>query len=230
MVKEEVSGFTTEIYVLASEHTTANPSEKSRLLEKHPNTNIDALRRYIGRDVTRAFGLAFCKWGHVVQERLHSDYLGEVPNTLIEPGTQETPFITAEPEIRTFQVQPQDVLIIGNRGFWNSLTSTEAVTLSLGWLMRGVDSETPHDDALTPGSDSNIPTTIDKTLRVSRKHPGEGTEDTTKWYKIWNVPKKFTMMDNNPAVHLTRNALGGANCGLTESLLKLPDPFAVNSR
>ena len=48
--------------------------------------------------------------------------------------------------------------------------------------------------------------------------------DTTPMYKWWRATKRFVNIDDNVAVHLARNALGGADRDLTAALLRLSSP------
>ena len=48
--------------------------------------------------------------------------------------------------------------------------------------------------------------------------------DETPMYNWWHATKRFVNIDGNSAVHLARNALGGANKDLTGALLRLMPP------
>ena len=48
--------------------------------------------------------------------------------------------------------------------------------------------------------------------------------DETLMYKWWQATKRFINIDSNAAVHLARNALGGADRDLTGALLRLRPP------
>lgn len=217
-----------EVHVLTSEHTSTNPVEQARLRESHSDTDIGTLQRHIGRDVTRAFGLAMCKWSQEVQERMHKEYFCEPPLRDLylkpssdSPAERHTPSLTAEPEVTTIHIQPDDFLIMANKGFWDTLTNEEAVGLVGVWLMKRCY-----------GLKAPIYETTDEIFdreMLPVDLPDE-SGDTTTWYKRWQIPKRFICIDNNAGAHLVRNALGGANTAFTEGLLKVPDPFSVNSR
>ena len=49
-------------------------------------------------------------------------------------------------------------------------------------------------------------------------------EDKTVMYRWWRAKKRFTDVDNNVAVHLVRNALGGADKDLMSALLYMEPP------
>lgn len=217
-----------EVEVLTSEHTSTNPSERTRLDDTFSAEEASIIQNHIGRDVTRAFGLAMCKWSQEVQERIHKEYMGDPPLRGLSSApnsdseTRSQPYIVAEPEITTVQVGPDDVLIMANKGLWNSLTSEEAVGLIGIWLIQGnYRLNTP----ITEPTEENFVTR--EMLPVDLP---DGSEDTTTWYKRWNLPKKFICVDSNAGAHLVRNALGGAHREFTEGLLMVPYPFCANNR
>ena len=49
-------------------------------------------------------------------------------------------------------------------------------------------------------------------------------QDETVMYNWWHATKRFVNIDSNSAVHLARNALGGADSDLTGALLRLRPP------
>jgi pyruvate dehydrogenase phosphatase len=48
--------------------------------------------------------------------------------------------------------------------------------------------------------------------------------DDTPMYKWWHATKRFVNIDSNSAVHLARNAIGGADRDLTGALLRMKPP------
>ena len=198
-----------EVHVLTADQTPSNPSE----LPARSGSNEGSL--------TRAFGLAAYKWSREIQERVHQEYLGDLP----PPNVKMYPYLTAEPEITTIEVKPGDFLILGSAGLWNSLTSEEAVGLVGLWLDRGMyhpaeryykQPATATQHAVTPISSQII-------------HPRDlpvflGAKDETIMYRRWGAEKRFICVDINAAGHLARNALGGADGDLTDALLSVEPP------
>ncbi|KXN80948.1 hypothetical protein AN958_06557 [Leucoagaricus sp. SymC.cos] len=222
-----------EVEVLTSDHTSVNLSEQARLGNTHTAEEVSIIRKYIGRDVTRAFGLAMCKWGQDVQERMHREYMGEpplrgIPSTTMTITTNSSDentlqsYLTAEPEITTVKMGPDDFLILGSYGLWKSLTSEEAVGLVETWLSRKCFNL--NGPIMEPTEEHFVER---DTLPV--RLPDESEDDTT-WYKRWNLPKRFICVDENAGVHLVRNALGGAHRAFTEGLVMVPHPFCANNR
>ncbi|KAF8061813.1 phosphatase 2C-like domain-containing protein [Lyophyllum atratum] len=200
-----------EVHVLTAEQACSNPTEAARLDCQHPDESSFPQTPVCG--LSRAFGLATCKWSHEVQERLHREFLGGPPL----PNAKPHPYLTAEPEITTIEVEPGDFLVMASQGLWNSLTNEEVVGLVGLWLDRGIaiDSDT-----------SSLP--------VDVIHPGDlpvslGT-DNTVMYSRWRAEKKFLCVDNHAAGHLARNALGGADVSLTAALLAMEPPRAQKFR
>jgi pyruvate dehydrogenase phosphatase len=169
-----------------------------------------------------------CKWSLDVQERIHRDYLGEsplinlLPLSTSDPENQQQSYLNAEPDIQTIHVQPDDFLIMASKDVWDSLSNEEVVGLVGIWLER------KHYNLRAPISHPSPENFFGHDM-LPVKFP-EGWEDTTTWYKRMKIQKRFICIDSNVAVHLIRNALGGANQGFTEGVLRLPQPLATNSR
>ncbi|KAG6916410.1 hypothetical protein DXG01_006938 [Tephrocybe rancida] len=159
--------------------------------------------------LSRAFGLGKYKWTRDMQERLHRDFMGDPPLEETLPH-----ILTAEPSVRMFDIQPGDFLVMATHGLWNSLTNEEAVGLVGLWVnrnMRSVAYGTPSEpkDVVVP---SDLPALA-------------GTDNTTT-YRRWGMEKRFLCIDNNAALHLTRNALGGADINWTATILAVQPPRA----
>ncbi|KAF7777727.1 hypothetical protein Agabi119p4_3799 [Agaricus bisporus var. burnettii] len=217
-----------EVHVLSSEHTSSNPSELARLQESHSDTDIKVLQEYVERDITRAFGLAMCKWSQSLQDRIYRDYLGEsplvnlLPRSTSDPENQQQPYLNAEPDIRTIHVRPGDFLVMASKGVWDSLANEEVIGLVGVWLAR------QNCNPRTPISHPSLEKIYDQNM-LPVKFP-EKWEDTTTWYQKMKIQKKYICVDTNVAAHLVRNALGGANQAFTEGVLRLPYPLSANSR
>ncbi|KAG6820916.1 hypothetical protein H0H93_009690 [Arthromyces matolae] len=161
--------------------------------------------------VSRAFGLGPYKWSAEIQERLHRDFGGDTPIPALQ-----TP-LTAEPSMKTIDIQPGDFLVMATNGLWKSLTNEEVVGLVGLWLNKKMSSspyESTHPkDVVKP---SELPVLL--------------TADDTVMYKRWGVEKSFLCIDNNASVHLSRNALGGANITWTATMLAHKPPQSRNLR
>ncbi|KAF8809367.1 protein serine/threonine phosphatase 2C [Phlegmacium glaucopus] len=105
------------------------------------------------------------------------------------------PYFTAEPEITTTTIRKGDFVVLASDGLWDCLTNEEVVGLVGGWL------ETRGEEVKI-GKGQGI---------------GEGE-------MFWRATKRFVNIDANVAVHLARNALGGADRDLTGALLRLRPP------
>ncbi|KAL4267550.1 PPM-type phosphatase-like domain superfamily protein [Pleurotus pulmonarius] len=214
------------VHVLTAEHDTNNQAELSRLRELHPDENLMVDNRLLGRTtILRSFGDAALKWSNDVQQRLREDYFGDRPL----PSLKTPPYITAEPEVTTFEVQPGDFLILGSSGLWKSLTNEEAVGLVGVWLE---NQSTPFDEdniLRPPGDGQNDDEGQGRIIRRDQL-PIRLREDDTYMYSRWRTEKKFITVDNNAATHLARNALGGADRDLTDALLSVFPPFAARLR
>jgi pyruvate dehydrogenase phosphatase len=168
------------------------------------------------------------------------------------------PYFTAEPVVSTTRdVRKGDFVVFATDGLWDCLTSEEVVGLVGRWLEdRGADATVVDEDGRThivrvpldvdPPLESNRSfkstttaaiTTAKDTTAFKTYLPSElpvlyppGYEDKTTMYKWWRAEKKFICEDELVAVHLMRNALGGANKDLGLALLEIPMPRARKYR
>ncbi|KAJ8487768.1 hypothetical protein ONZ45_g14209 [Pleurotus djamor] len=213
-----------EVHVLTVDQDTSNQPELSRLQSLHPDEDLMVGGRYLGRTNTlRAFGEAALKWNVGLQHRMRQDYFGDRPPS----NVRTPPYVTAEPEVTTFEVKPGDFLVMASSGLWKSLTNEEVVGLVGVWLETQKDPFNP-DVILHP--DEHV---VEQPPRVVRREELPVTlqrEDHTIMYSRWRTEKKFISVDNNVATHLARNALGGADGDLMSALLKLHPPFSARWR
>ena len=107
-----------------------NPSEVQRVLSEHPAEEASTCLKYerlLGRLAPlRAFGDAKFKWSKKKQEKLF-------PERGLKPLSDAKefltpPYLTAEPEVTSYQLQHSDkFLILATDGFWDMLSNEEAV-------------------------------------------------------------------------------------------------------
>ncbi|KAF5349547.1 hypothetical protein D9756_008860 [Leucocoprinus leucothites] len=218
-----------EVHVLTHEQTVPSGfvTGPVRRPQRHESTSL------------HAFGDGPWKWSKETQQQLSSAFPFIV--------SKERPFAkaTAEPMITNIETQPGDFLVIANQGLWASLTNEEAVGLVALWLKkfgRFVYGNQPveggeGDDVYDAETSSMIktlvrfPTSAHALLRkdvldrsdLPVDHP---PKDDTFMYRMWRIPKRFVLVDKNAAQHLVRNALGGADKDLTETLLTMQLPRA----
>jgi len=185
-----------EIHVLSKDQNVDNVDEQAMLNALHPGEDYRSMRWLI----TRAFGDAKEKWSLETQKKLQSDHLhGSIPSNLKTP-----PYLIAEPEVTTIEVKPGDFVVMASDGLWDCLTNEEVVGLVGMWMNR------QHR-----GKESGI---------TRDELPTKMQEDKTVMYKYWGATKKFLNIDGNAALHLARNALGGANTDLMVALLGMEAP------
>ena len=198
-VKDEAGNISSySVHVLSVEQDGKNASEKERLAAEHPGEEVVKHDRILGIAVSRAFGDGRWKWSVDDQKLLKKKYLGRS----VLPGVQTPPYLTAEPEVTSIQIQPGDFLIMGTDGLWECLTSEDAVGL-VGWW---------KDQSLKGG--------VLQPAELPVEPKGNYGNDGIR-YGQWNVKKEFIKVDENAATHLVRNALGGSNADLTAALFNL---------
>lgn len=200
--KDEDGKPTYEVRLLSAEQDGKSKAEEARLNALHPGEQVVKDGRVMGWGMARAFGDARMKWDKETQKKLWHLYLGSYPGS----NLKTLPYLTAEPEVTTTPIQPGDFLIMASDGLWECLSSEEAVGL-VGWWR----------DQKPSGEESEETTQLPKELPVI----GQQGEDETVRYRQWGKWKKFVKKDHNAAVHLIRNALGGADTDLTAALFSL---------
>ena len=251
-VKEDSYAY--ETHALSADQNAHNPDEVERLRAAHPGEKVVENGRVLGWAMSRAFGDATYKWSREVQQRLHEEYLGDSPrsNCLTPPYfTAEPEITTTTIKKGDFVVLASDGLwdcltneeVVGLVGGWletrgeevkikegEGIGEGEMVMIPFGRVARaGHDPRTGFGKGKGYGwprgsnggaSEENGTTVWERTdLPVTSLKP-----DDTPMYKWWRATKRFVNIDSNVAVHLTRNALGGADRDLTGALLRLSPP------
>ncbi|CAK5263932.1 unnamed protein product [Mycena citricolor] len=198
-----------DVHVLSAEHTAGNASEVARISALHPGEEgLFEGGKFMGWDFTRAFGHGAMKWARDAQQFLYDNYMGDKPMD----RCKTPPYLTAEPETTTVEIQSGDFLIVASHGLWDCLTSEEAVGLIGLWLDT---KRVPLDsfDLDTPRRKFYERTDLPVRLADNETH-----------YRTWRVKKRFVNVDGNAAWHLTRNATGGANVDVHAALTEIGIP------
>lgn len=115
---------------LSNDHTAGNPREVQRILNEHPAQEATTcLRndRLLGRLAPlRAFGDVRFKWSKNKQEEIIKER-GLTPLSQTKEFLTP-PYLTAEPEVTSYQLQPSHkFLILATDGLWDMMSNQEAV-------------------------------------------------------------------------------------------------------
>ena len=249
-IKEDTYAY--ETHVLSADQNAHNPKEVERLEAAHPGEKLFENGRVLGWGISRAFGDAACKLSLEIQQRLHEEYLGDRPrsNCLTPPYFTAEPEITTT-TIRKgdFVVLASDGLwdcltneeVVGLVGGWLETRGKEVKIGKGEGIGEGEMVMVPNADKVGPsgqdprtgfgkgkgygwpeetGNEKDKGTIWERTdLPVTSLGP-----DNTPMYRWWRAKKRFVNIDENVAVHLARNALGGADRDLTAALLLLDPP------
>jgi pyruvate dehydrogenase phosphatase len=190
---------------LSVDQNGKNPDELARLQREHPDEpNMVKGKRLLGLAVTRAFGDGRWKWDQETQEVANKKFNGPK----VRPDYKTPPYLTAEPVITTREVEMDkpSFLIMASDGLWDHMSSEQAVMLVgkwIEWTTAGRPRPTPPTTAF-----DNFDLSLD-----------------------WQVNEKtVTTQDENVAVHLVRNALGGANHDILSGVLAFQPPLSRNAR
>ncbi|CAA7261021.1 unnamed protein product [Cyclocybe aegerita] len=233
-----------ETHILTADQNASNPSEAARLSALHPDEpELLKNKRVLGWGPARAFGNGSMKWSIEIQRMIHEKFLGDRPR---ESVCKTPPYFTAEPVITTFKgVRKGDFAVFASDGLWDCLGNEEVVGLIGEWLEKnGIKEKVDGHEVMLPpklpqsmevslsdgalqasffrnGKKSTVDTFLPSELPVT--YPKD-YKDTTAMYRYWRTEKKFICAPedgDNVAVHLVRNAVGGADRDLSEALLKI---------
>lgn len=206
---------TWEAVPLSLDQTGRNPQEFARLEKEHPGEENMVTKdgRVLGIAVSRAFGDGRWKWSVDMQKDLYRRF--QAPALLPSKYEVRTPpYLTAEPVVTSTKIdasQPS-FLIMASDGLWDRLTSQQAVDLVGKWLDMGA-----------PGKGNSE---LEPTYETLDFHQLRNLKAASPRY----VEERATFKDDNAAVHLTRNSLGGNHHGLIASRLAYNAPFSRHLR
>ncbi|KAL1612809.1 hypothetical protein SLS60_001038 [Paraconiothyrium brasiliense] len=211
---------------LSVDQTGFNETEVARIKEAHPDEEdiLDPKSgRLLGLAVTRAFGDHRWKWDNTLITQLQSKFWGTAPR----PQSKTPPYLTAEPEITETDIvraDPKDksarsdFMIMASDGLWDHISSEHAVECVERWL---------EAKERGNGKVSQDPT-IQQPIFNRSFNVDEGVEyDAESGQQVsWKAePQYFAIEDDNAAVCLARNAMGGTRRGLFLGLLSIPGPL-----
>jgi serine/threonine protein phosphatase PrpC len=219
---------------LSVDQTGFNETEVARLAAAHPDEPdiIDPKTgRLLGIAVTRAFGDHRWKWDNEFIKSVQAKFWGPAPR----PGSKTPPYMTAEPEVTETQVvraDPQapsqrhksDFMIMASDGLWDRISSEHAVECVQRWLeARDRGSGSVYNDphlAATP-FETPSPSQLEAGVTVNVER-GEEVD--------WKAePQYFAIEDENAAVCLARNAMGGNRRGLFLTIISQSPPINRNA-
>lgn len=201
-----------EVIELSVDQTGDNKEEIARLKKEHPGEeNIVKDGRVLGMMVSRAFGDGRWKWPLDFQKDSMRRFYGTPPLTP-KYDFQTPPYLTAEPVVTTTKIDPSkpSFLIMATDGLWYTLSNQQAVDLVGGWV-----------DSQAAGKSSSKP------------EASYGPFDFGHFWKGVNwkfVEGRTTNEDDNAAVHLMRNSLGGNHHELTAGRLAFSSPLSRRVR
>ncbi|KAI1337814.1 phosphatase 2C-like domain-containing protein [Xylariaceae sp. FL0016] len=195
---------------LSQDCTGATPSEAARVQAQFPD-EPDVVRggRIWGMQPSRTFGDGMWKWPAQLKEQLRLRFNGNgLPHHLRYKNYREGPYLTAEPLVTTTDIpasQPSFV-ILATDGLWDTMSSEQAVDLVGKWMDWRTSGRNPKP--VKPEPSDFGPTVL-------------GWAQQCKYEE-----KKATVQDENAAVHLIRNGLGGGDDEMVRGALT----FRYNSR
>lgn len=197
-----------EAIPLSVDQTGSNKEEVARLNKEHPGEeDIVKNGRVLGMAVSRAFGNGRWKWPLELQQDLKQRFRGPAPLTP-KYDVRTPPYLTAEPVVTTTKIDPSkpSFLIMATDGMWDMLSNQQAVDLVGKWL----ESQAAEK-------------------RNSKPEPTYEPFDFGQFSKGVNwkfVEGRTVIQDDNVAVHLVRNSVGGNHHELIAGRLAFSSPFS----
>ncbi|KAG7294197.1 hypothetical protein NEMBOFW57_004267 [Staphylotrichum longicolle] len=206
---------TWEAVPLSVDQTGSNADEIARINREHPGEEDTIAKdgRVLGFAVSRAFGDGRLKWPLELQQTLWRKFNGPAPLTP-RYDVRTPPYMTAEPVVTATRIDPDtpSFLIMASDGLWDNLSNQQAVDLVGKWL-RMSGAREGNSEAAPPRYE---------TLDFSHFRKGLVERRFTE--------ARTTVQDENAAVHLVRNSLGGNHHELIASRLAFSAPFSRRLR
>ncbi|KAI0399234.1 phosphatase 2C-like domain-containing protein [Xylaria palmicola] len=183
---------------LSEDCTGATPSEAARIKAQFPDEpDIVQGGRVWGLQPSRTFGDGMWKWTAELKKNLRHRFNGlSLPSQVRYKNYKDGPYVTAEPLVTTTPIpNPAEgrpsFLILATDGLWDTMSSEQAVDLVGKWYDRQLKG-------------------------ASAVEPEKQTEEFGPVVLGWKQQCKYeerkaTFRDDNAAVHLVRNGLGGAD-------------------
>ncbi|KAJ5567534.1 protein serine/threonine phosphatase 2C [Penicillium sp. DV-2018c] len=201
-----------EAMPLSVDQTGKNKEEAARLHKEHPGEE-DMVKdgRVLGLAVSRAFGDCQWKWPIEFQKDMQRRFYGPAP-LVPRYDIRTPPYLTAEPVVTSTEIDTRNpsFLIMATDGLWDMLSSQQAVDLVGKWL-----------EMKAAGKRDSKP---------------EPTYEPFDFGQFWTgvswkfVEGRTTVQDDNAAVHLVRNSLGGNHHELIAGRLAFSFPSSRRLR
>jgi pyruvate dehydrogenase phosphatase len=218
--KENATGSGYDAIPLSVDQTGYNPKEVERIRLEHPGEE-DVINHTNGRvlrfAISRAFGDVRCKWREEDTNLAREKYGGLRP--IQPPGIVKTPpYFTAEPEVTETVIESgpahPDFLIMASDGFWDYVSSEDAVYCVAEWLRRAGKQNQREEWSREEATDPKFPFTDEKD------------------YLSWRVSKEDFVYEStsNAALHLAQNAFGGRRRDLFIGVMSTTGPISRNVR
>lgn len=198
-----------EVIPLSIDQTGYNAEEIERLQKEHPGEGeMIKNGRVLGLAVSRAFGDSRWKWSLEFQKEMKQRFNGPAPLTP-RYDVRTPPYLTAEPVITSTKIDPRKptFLIMASDGLWDMLSNKQAVDLVGNWLEP-----------------------------IENRKDVKPTYEPFDFGELWKGmdwkfdEKRTTVQDENAAVHLVRNSLGGNHDELIAGRLAFGPPFSRHVR
>ncbi|KAF9891055.1 hypothetical protein FE257_004990 [Aspergillus nanangensis] len=197
-----------EVTPLSVDQMCSNGTEIARLYAEHPGEDW-AIKdgKVLEMPLSRAFGDGSWKWPLSFQIEVQRRFNGWPPLAPIEVY-QTPPYLTAEPVVTSTLIDPgrPSFLIMATAALWSFMSNQQAVDLVARWLEGGAEKSKPNYGAFDFGGQMR---------NIENWDFAEG---------------RTTVQDDNVAVHLMRNCLGGNHHEMVAGRLAFGSPSCERIR
>ncbi|OAQ98383.1 hypothetical protein LLEC1_07195 [Akanthomyces lecanii] len=221
-----------EAEALSEDQNCANEAEIARINREHPNEDIAVHNgRILGLAVCRAFGDFRWKSSYEMQLEFSKRFMSCPPNEKREILTP--PYLIATPVVTVQKLTSElpSFVVLATDGLWYNCENYEVGDLVVQWL-EAQPAASIKAMGLEP-LEMTADTVSWKKEPLQAPTYDPGFDFLERWDKLFDVrflSSKTTIQDDNVAVHLMRNALGGNHRELLAGNVAIRAPYARDVR
>lgn len=216
---------------LSEDQNSENEAELARIRREHPGEHINVRNgRVLGLAVTRAFGDLRWKSSYDMQLEFGNRFAACGP--MDKDDIPTPPYLTSRPVVSVHKITSDlpFFLVLATDGLWNNCENYEVLDLVVRWLEAQTEATIKElgldmmklapETVWWKGGPQNAPIHV----------PGFDFLQRWNLVDVRFLPERTTIEDDNVAVHLLRNCLGGNHRELLAGRVAYQAPFARNVR
>ena len=204
------------VNTLSVDQNGYNAAETERVRSEHQEEDpIEDKKPYrtLGIMVTRAFGDHRYKLSQELVKSMEKKLKGFAP---IEKALTP-PYLKAEPEVSVTKIQKGDILVMASDGLWDYMTNEGAAQCMQKWMKHFASSPVQDPGMILPQRAGDT---------INRPFEFETNNDDDSCWKFES--ESIVAEDDNAAMSLIRNAIGGSRRELFTAVMSVPAPLRRN--